>query len=555
MSKQWELIRLFVKCGRVGKAEQKDSAVGDTAKLVEVALGVAVVVAMFFAGRYGAQHQDLFGAPGPVFQTLLCFVCIVGFFTSLMQVINQLYMSSDLDVLVAMPFTPSQIVMGKLVSVSLLPLATSVGFIVPAAVGYFVGDGGLSPLFVVALVVGSVIAAVYSVCLAAALVMVLMRCFKFLRSRNVVSLFAALVTFAIAILPMLVQTGTGTVDAQAAAGVFAAVSSAFGPIGYAFPFISQVVDASQGNLVALAVALAIGVASVAVAVVFARLFYFDAALAMTDANGARKTLDEDDLRKRSASRSLSRELFNREIRNIVRTPALLTNGILLSIVFPVIFIVPLAANIGGSFAEQGFSTDMLSNVANAIPASIAIAVVSIIGLVFAGLGVGMSSLGRFVISREGKDFEALRAMPIPMQTLVSAKRNAAMLFNGISGFVMPALVLVAAAVLGILPAWISLVGVVLSFAWLLALVNLCATIDLKKPNLNWESETDVCKNSVVGVIIVIASLAVGLGAMMVLGITGFPDSLDVAVAAAFVALPLAAAAVTEHRLHAAARAL
>ena len=556
MNKQLELIRLFIKCGRVGKAEANDSAVGDTTKLIEIVFGVVVVVAMFFAGQYAAQHQDLFGAPGPVFQTLLCLVCIVGFFTSLMQVINQLYMASDLDVLVTMPFTPSQIVTGKLVSVLTMPLATSVGFIVPAAIGYFVGDGSLSVMFVISLAIGSLIAAVYSVCLAAALVMVLMRCFKFLRSRNVVSLFAALVTFAIAILPMMIQTGTTTtLNEQAAAGAFAAISGMFGPISYAFPFIPQVIEGAQGNLVGLALAVAIGLASIAVAVVFARLFYFQAALAMTDANGARTKLDEDDLKKHSASRSLGKELFSREMRNIVRTPSMLTNGILLSVVSPVIFIVPIVAKFGGTFAEQGFTTEVFAIIASQIPVPFMVTLASIIGLLFAALGVGLSSISRYIISREGKDFDVLRAMPIPMQTLVNTKRNAAMCLNGISGFLMPAIILIAAAVLGIMPFWIAIVGMVLSFAWLLALVNLCASFDLRKPNLNWESETDVCKNNVVGLIVMFIALFLGIGAMMLLGLTGYPDGMDIIFAGVAVIVPIAAAAITEIRLNAAARAL
>ena len=555
MSKQLELIRLFIKCGRIGKAEAKESAVGDTTKLIGVVFGLAIVVAMFFAGQYAAQHQDLFGAPGPVFQTLFCLVCIIGFFTSLMQVINQLYMSSDLDALVTLPITPSQIVVGKLVSVSLMPMATSIGIIAPAAVGFFVGDGTLSIVFVISMVVGSIIAGIYTVCISAALVMVLMRCFRFLRSRNVVSLFAALLTFVIAILPMMINTGASSITEEAAAGMFAAVSSIFAPVCYAFPFIYQIIEASTGNVIALAIAVVICAAAIAVAVVFAKIFYFQAALAMTDANGARTKLDEDDLEKHAATRSLSAEIFRREVRTIVRTPAMLTNGILLSIVSPIIFIVPIATGMGNTFAEQGLSVETFAMIFEQVPIPMLVAIVSVIGLLFAALGVGLSSISRYIISREGKDFEVLRAMPIPMQTLVNTKRNAAMGFNGISGFVMPTVLLIVCAVLGFFPVWVSIVGIVLTFAWLLALVNLCATVDVKKPNLNWETETDVCKNNVVGLIIMLIALFAGFGMIALVSMIGFPDGLEIVFAAVAVVVPVAAAAITEARLNAAARAL
>ena len=555
MNKQIELTRLFIKCGRIGKSEEGNSAVGDTTALIEGGLGILMVVGMFFAGRFAAEHQDMLGTPADIFTVVLFIACFASLFLSFMQAVNQLYMSSDLDVVVTMPFSAAQIVAAKLVSVTVAPMCICLGLVVPASIGFFSAASGLPVLFVPALFVGAVIAAEYSSALASTLAIILMRCFKFLRSKNVVTIITSLLMFAFTIGVAVLSQSTNHVSASAAAGAFTTIVAYAKSVSVVFPFIPMIAAACQGDVVQLILAIVVAVVAFAVVMLCARFFYFSAALAMTDAHGSRSQLASGALKKHTGSRKLSKELLRRELLGIIRTPALLTNGILLSIASPLFLVVPVVATVINSGNFSAITPEMLQSLSAMIPPSLMLAAGSIIALVLAAFAVGMSSLSRNIISREGKDFSALRAMPLDMRQLVSVKRNAALCINGISGFLLPSLAFIVLGFLGVIALWASVLLVVVNFAWLVTLVNFCAEFDVKKPNLNWESETAVCKNNVPGIIALFVAFGLAALAFMAISQLQLGGSIDIALAAVAVALPIACAVATELRLRKSARAL
>ena len=88
-------------------------------------------------------------------------------------------------------------------------------------------------------------------------------------------------------------------------------------------------------------AVAITVAALALLMVVARLFYFSAALGMQDATGHKVRMSDAELRKATRSSGVRASLRHREIVTILRTPAMITNGYLYSIVLPLVLMVPL----------------------------------------------------------------------------------------------------------------------------------------------------------------------------------------------------------------------
>ena len=510
MKKLLQLIRVMRKCGRAEKeGTSASSHTGNTSDILIPGVAVAIAVAMFFAGRYLAEHQDTMGSVESIFSTIMMLGALVSFVMSIPQVINHLYMSKDLDVLVTLPFSGMQLVACKLVNILRLPLLICAGMVIPCGIGFGITAGGFGVLYWVGLILSAPMLAMCMVSLAGILVILLMRAFRFIRSRNIISVVSTLLIFVAMLAYSTLSMNSSSIDFSQMGQAFVALSSAFSGLTQLVPVIGLCLQSmTGGGVLSLLLAIAITAAVVAVLLLVARLFYFAAALGMQDATGTKSRMTDSEFRKATRSSSARTALRRREISTILRTPAMITNGYLYSIVLPVLMLVFMVVRMVSAFSDEIAATgavitlDTLLQLVKgmAIGWEMWLIVITCLMLFMCSLAVALSVLSRGCISREGKDYAALKAMPLPMETIVMVKRNVAMLFNGISGFFLPMLIVIAAVVLGFAPIWVIPAAAVVGLGWLVFAVDLCCLVGVQKPNLNWEAEADACKNNIPGLI-------------------------------------------------------
>ena len=547
MNKMLLLIRVLRKCGRAEKGDSAGSAhAGNLSELATPVLSIAFAVAMFFAGRYLAEHQAKMGSFESIFSTIMVLGCMVSFFLSIPQAINQLYMSRDLDVLITLPFTDAQIVLAKLVSVSIFPLALCCGLVVPCGLGFAITAGGFGAMYWVGLVLSAPMMALCMTSLAGIAVILLMRAFRFIRSRNVISILSTLVMFALTMSYVFMQSD---LNLDQVGQTFTMLSEALSGVTKLIPVIGLSIQSmTGGGIVPLLIAAAITLALAALVFLAAKLFYFAAALGMQDANGAKRHMTDAALRKSTRASGMRKALFRREMRTILRTPSLITNGYLYSLIVPLVLVIPVGIKVydalRDSVSEMGVKLDL-----NAVRMGITMlkidwtawALIEVFAMLFmCSLAVGMSVLSRGCISREGKDYYALKAMPVSMKTMVMIKRDIAMLFPGVSGVLFPVIIFAVCAALKLIPAWVAAASAADGIALLVFETDLCCLCGVRKPNLNWEAESDACKTNVPGLMILVMSLVVLVGVVFV--ISEIPE-LTQAAAVAMCALPVILAAV------------
>ena len=524
MKKLLLLIRVLRRCGRAEKDTQAESAhTGSISALMTPVLGVLLAVGMFFAGRWLAQHQDTMGSVESIFNTIMVLGCLISFFLAIPQVINQLYMSNDLDVLITLPLTDMQIVAARLASVSTLPMLLCCGLVIPCGLGFGITAGGMDAMFWIGVVLSAPMLALCMVAAAAVLIILLMRVFRFIRNRNLLSVLSTLLMFALSMGYVMMNNSNAIVQADK---TFVILSNALSGVGKLIPVIDQCLRCmTGGGIVPLLIAVGITAAAVLVVMLVARLCYFSAALGMQDAAAGKGGMTDAQLRKSVRATGLRKALRRRELRTILRTPSLITNGYLYSIVMPVAMLVPVAVTLYRSINEELEKSGVSLGLAE-IRAMIADMnmtwyawTLMIIGLVLlmTTTAVALSVLSRGLISREGKDYSTLKALPVPMRTIVMIKRDLALMFNGISGVLFPVIAVIAGVALQLMPAWTIAVALIESVAVLVFMVDLCCLFGVKKPNLNWEAESDACKNNVPGLIALMVCLVVVIGGMVVLG--------------------------------------
>ena len=152
------------------------------------------------------------GTVESIFSTIMVIGCLVSFFMSIPQVINRLYMSSDLDVLITLPFTDMEIVVAKLVSVALMPMVLCSVVVIPCGLGYGITAGGFGAMFWVGLVLSAPLLALTMVSVAGILIILLMRAFRFIRSRNMISVISTLLIFACMVGYSLMSTNSASIS-------------------------------------------------------------------------------------------------------------------------------------------------------------------------------------------------------------------------------------------------------------------------------------------------------------------------------------------------------
>ena len=159
--------------------------------------------------------------------------------------------------------------------------------------------------------------------------------------------------------------------------------------------------------------------------------------------------------------TLTKALFWRDFKSVLREPTWFVNGPVLIIIMPIVFIISIGASLGNVLNDFGGINgipEMLNNlsisinnwfVENPEHANIVLYIATgILSLltVFSGVSTNIATTA---ISREGKGFQNLLAMPIPFNKLLKGKMIHAMLYIGVA--LIPAIIVLIISIFLIQP--------------------------------------------------------------------------------------------------------
>lgn len=378
-------------------------------------------------------------------------------------------------------------------------------------------------MYWVGLIVAAVLLSITASSLAGLIVILVKRLFRRIRSRNVIAVMTALFTFGLTAACFAFTSSQNTLNEEQLTGILQMIQTSMGGVAKLIPMINLSVDAmfAVGAWYKLLLAIAATGVTVLLLLLAAKYLYFAAALGMQDANASRSKLDDAQLAKATRASSVRRAMMRREFRTVLRMPAMINNGFLQSFILPLLLFIPMGLQIVG----KDSALESITQAVPQLPIGMILIALELITAIFVSCGVGFSSVSSGIISREDKDFAVLKAMPVRMRTIVSAKHRVAALINCIPAVGYPAILAIVCTVLGILPVWSTAAVLLFGLPFLSLMISFCALGDVKKPNLNWENEADVCKSNNRGTILflVIFLGSFGLAFLMVeFGITEVP---------------------------------
>lgn len=536
------LASVLQKCNGKLTIGDSDALISPKAAKVLAYVGLLLLTGALFTGFWFLEPVIAPFIPVPnIVKTVMLALMLLSFILAVKNIVTVLYTADDLPVLLPMPFSASQIVGAKLMVSSRFPLLISL--VVMNAVGLGLGiRAGMGASFIIGTVLSSVLVPLTAIAAATLLVVIVFRMFGFIRNRDITMAFGGIFTLLLLVAYLFInnklQHSDSTGTAAALTGI-AALSDGFLNISCMCRFLFE--GDAAGLLISVGITAVIALA----ALLAVKRFYLTTALSMQNTGSKNKAVNQGDLSSKKKSGAL-RALTTYEARSARRNPAYIVYGFAMSFIWPLFMIVP--------FLSNSSITDNLRFPLNTMSA---LACALLLGITASCFACGFNVLPVSAFSREGKSFGILRSMPIDFSDYYRSKRNFAMLICSLGsvGYILIlGIVCAAAGFVAVESCWVFLYAAGISFLLNTVLVNLLLLKNSRKPNLSWDTETEISRklswvNTVFAIFGVLAMLFTILCAFFlpVLGTDKMPadggtvSAIIIAICAAFaVLLPVSA---------------
>ena len=304
------------------------------------------------------------GQQGSIIGSALSMGAVMTLVFGVSMVVTYFYMATDLGTLLALPISPSLIVAAKFTLCMAYEYLMVVMYTGPMVAGYGVASGG-GPLYWIAAVFVCVLLPVIPLSYAAVIIMIIMRVFRRLKNKKVLTVISTVVAVAAALL--LSIFGQSLSDQTNAAGALSAARQLNGAY-YVFPQLYLAQGALVGeNILLLILFIAATALTIFVFLLLARVLYIKGAMGMSEVSSKRRALSRGETRKFMKKDGAFGSYVRVEIAKVLRSPVYFMNGVMMGLLWPLLIGIILIA---GS-ADSSGSADAASS--SAITSSAAVA--------------------------------------------------------------------------------------------------------------------------------------------------------------------------------------
>ncbi len=500
MARVWLLTRVLLKS--VGQESKKPMRLF----LIFVLALIGIVPLGFM---FGFLFKLMFEVVAPLNQQVFILGIIlnlgmmVTFIFAFFTIPALYYYGNDIESILPLPFKPSEIILAKFLTAMIYEYAVVALFFLPAMIAYGIVFG-LNLAWGVALVVGALFFPIMPVIYASILVMIIMRFSKIFANKERFGLIAGLLGLAIGIGFNLFSQSAFQGNANSMIDLIQSNQSLLSMISTIFPlsiFLSKLVE---GGWIYLLWIILIHVAALWIMLIVSQAIYFDGVLNVSGSNSKKQKLTNEQLVFKSQKGSILKSIIMKEFRDMTRSSIYFMNLLVISFLMPVLLLIPFFAS--GNPGELSLLVGSINFGHPMIVNGIIIASFAI-GIFLAGT----NNIASTAVTREGQNFFVMKMIPVSYKIQLLGKM--------IPGMIVGAMACILSfGVIGILltiPVHIVLLAIAFSILGALTVSNINLWIGCIKPKLDWTTEAQAVKQSVVALVGILLSMALG-GAMILL---------------------------------------
>lgn len=537
-----KLTKLFYKEIFSPESYIKDSKTGK----VKVGKGILYAILILYCiGVFGFMYfttiSSLYNSLNSIGQGYLTLYAvgfsafIITFFFGFMVSVNTYATSANEEFLISLPLKIKDIFTAKFLCTIINELLLSVAFIFLGAGIYGFNEGLLTnPLFYIEVIFSAIAIPFFSVGVSYLILVILVNSFKFLRRKGVLTGICTtiMIVFFLWFYFTWQKIFNGAIQENLEQMMNGAeIASLMDKFSVFFPikwFGESVSLLKTGSILKslLNFILLIGCSFAIPAIVLPVLApLYKRSLAgfnETKVKKLEKGTEKEFIQKDLKSSSLTFALLKRDFWAIIREPSWCINGPGMFLVMPVIFGISIVAGL----SQADFNFNEVAGMLVAFITEIRVSNPELLnqiwfwlafgsGLLAATLGT-MTSISTTSISREGKGFSNILALPMSMKDFTLAKMIHAMLYSVVGTVFMLILLIVLICVIKLpiqaselFEIFANLIWTSTVVAFLINLIDLF--IDTLSPKLKWENPIAVFKNNLTVVLAIFLSWAIIAG--------------------------------------------
>lgn len=490
-NKTMVLLRTMFKAEDVmGISLEKESRIPPALKYIGLALLLFMAGASFAPLVFELYSPfQMMGMQDFLLKLLLYLSSVMVLFFAFFYVMSVFYFSSDIESYLYLPVKPGSLVLAKFFMVLLYEIVTSIVLFYPSIIAFGIADHQ-GPAFYVISLITLFFLPVAPLAIMGILCMFLMRFSKLFRNKDRFTLVSSLVGIAVAVgVSNLMQNVTGSTSGELPP-LLQEEGPLFTVLAIVFPAVTFMTRAILGSPVDFILYLGITILiSAVILFLFSRVgeaLYIDGAKGLKESGVKRVVLTERQMAGSLKKRSALLAIASKEMKTLLRTPVYFLNCILMTLILPVFFLLPLFFNSGEITQETGGVSLVELARTYITPEMVTVGIIALMGLY-----AGINMISATAITREGSNFSFMKYIPVSYRTQLFAKMLPSFLVEaaGLLIVLIPLLVILRPAPLAIV---IGLVGGAI-LALFLNLVMI--TIDVLKPILNWTSEQKAVKQN------------------------------------------------------------
>ncbi|AMC93284.1 hypothetical protein AOC36_04640 [Erysipelothrix larvae] len=466
-------------------------------------LGIYIGGVILFLGTLFLSSLISVGQPSLFIFLLNLFMPMVILFFTIFSVPIILYYSSDNASYFVLPLKPSEIIAGKSIAIYVQTFITVLAVLLPLYILYFI-KVDVSFLSMVLALLSIFIVPILPILVSVILIVLIFTFTPFFRNKEtftyVSQIIAVVLSLGLSQISVFMDANSLSIESIIDAiqnqndTIFTMLSSAFPTTR----FISDaIVNQSMSSFV---LALLISVIAAFVVFKITEPLYFKTVLLFTESKRSNRRISLNQLTKESNQKNIIVSFMQYDFRNILRTPAFVSNYYIPYLLIPVMmgFGAYSAIRELGSLPINEIQTVVQPIISNFSSLELIVFMYMlslIVGLFFVNLGNPTSTL----ISREGINVTEFLTFPIQLSSIIKAK-----ILNGlVPAIPLPIIILCLAVIILGLPLYLIpfiFLGVIVGGAYV---TSIGSWVDMASPRLKWVNEHDAVKGNLRQVFVIL----------------------------------------------------
>lgn len=522
MKKTIKLASVLLRCG-LGTGTADDHKKSTNHIISSPILLLCLLPVMYYLYRGGMILAELFGSldqEGLMLGFFLFLISTFIFCAGIAACINSFYLSSNLNTLLVMPFTPGQITGAKFIAASVYEYGISLTVLAPVLIGY--GQAMQAPAsFWVGTVLAVLLLPVVPMAYAAILSMVAMRFIGGAKNKERMTAIGAVGAFVFLMIYQIIAQATKGMKAVTLEETIVHLAKMLREMTWVFPDLHFFVKLmNQGDWLSVLWSLCAVVIILAVLLTVSKYLYLAGAVGLQDTAASHKKLTEKQMKKVTRHRNVVWSYTWKELRTILRTPAYYTSCLFLTLGWPLVLILPVLF----SKSEQKEAMDLRNLLTHTNSSVVYIFILFCIVYAVTVFVVTLNGIASSSISREGRSFPFMKQIPLTYRKQLRAKQNAALIVCFLGSGMYMILGELVLTQMGVLTWWSFFPTILFYIPLLYIIVDLKMIYGLMKPSLSWESEGDVASGNRVGIVMFL--LGIVIGCVVIFGFSGWVKALE-----------------------------